>query len=135
MKKLVLPCCLLMTIQASIAQSATYNYNDLLYYQQGLYLHTPSVFLNAAGSRVLAGDTATAIRFIREAISLYLDTNAISADSKLKFITQTAHWAPLRQSILANRAALGNPNQMKVVTSDIANFWKVFDQAQQARCR
>ncbi len=129
MRKLLLPCFLLMTIQTTIAQSTTYNYNDLLYYQQGLYLHTPSVYLNAAGSRILAGDTTTAFRYIKEAISLHLyDTNAIIADSKLKFITQTDHWPPLRKSILANRAALGNPSQMKVVTSDIANFWKVFDQ-------
>lgn len=131
MKKLLLICCLI-NVQAALAQIPTiYKYNDLLYYQQALYLHTPSVFLNAAGSRAMAGDTATAIRFIRQAIALHLyDTNAISADSKLTFITQTVHWAPLSKSILANRAALGDPNQMKVVTSDIANFWKVFDQVE-----
>lgn len=129
MRKLLLFCCLVI-VQVALAQTTTYNYKDLLYYQQALYLRTPSVFLHAAGSRAFTGDTATSIRFIQEAIALHLyDTNAISADSKLKFITKTGYWAPLRKSILANRAALGNPNQMKVVTSDIANFWKAFDQA------
>lgn len=129
MRKLLLICCLLQ-VQVVLAQSTTYNYKDLLYYQHALYLRTPSVYLNAAGARAQAGDTAAAIGFIREAIALHLyDTNAVCTDNKLKFITQTRYWARLRKSILANRAGLGDPNQMQVVTSDIASFWKVFDQA------
>lgn len=121
--------CFLMHMRATIAQSTTYHYDDLLYYQQALYLRTPSVYLNAAGARAMVGDTATALRYIQQAIGLHLyDTNAISADSKLRFLVQSKYWPALRKSILINREALGDPNGMQVVTSDIDNFWKVFDQ-------
>ncbi|MDF2193557.1 DUF2268 domain-containing putative Zn-dependent protease [Paraflavitalea sp. CAU 1676] len=127
MRKVILSFCIVFGL-VDIGQSQTYRYADQLYYQSSLYLNTPWVYLNAAASRAQAGDTATAVSYIQKAATMNLyDTGYVTGDGRIKFVCSKPNWAGIRKTILANRMALGNPDKMEVVTSDINNFWKVFD--------
>lgn len=109
-------------------QPSSYTYNDFFYYRHYLYLRTPSVLLSAAGYKAAAGDTTEAIHLIKQAAakSMY-DTGYISYNSRIKFVTGTSHWRDIKATIEKNQRAFSNPENMQVLTSDIDNFWKVFD--------
>jgi hypothetical protein len=107
----------------------TYTYDDFFYYRHYLYLRTPSVLLNAAGYKAAAGDTAEAIRLVKQAATKDMyDTGYISYNSRIKFITKTSHWEAIKATIASNQHTFSDPEKMQVLTSDLDNFWKLYDQ-------
>jgi len=128
MKKYTFILVLVITNLTNYSQSA-YTYDDFFYYRHHLYLNTPSVLLSAAGHKASASDTAEAIRLIKQAASKNLyDTGYISFNDRIKFVTRTPHWNSIKKTIEKNRRALNDPEKMLILTSDIDNFWKIYDE-------
>jgi hypothetical protein len=126
MKKIIFFIAFTIVTLNNFAQQA-YTYDDFFYYRHHLYLRTPSVLLSAAGYKAAAGDTAEAISLIKQAAANMYDTGYISYNSRIKFVTQTSHWKNIKATIAKNQQDFSNPDNMQVLTSDIDNFWKVFD--------
>lgn len=129
MRKLIFCLALKLVTLCSFSQRPpSYTYDDFFYYRHHLYLRTPSVLLSAAGYKAAAGDTADAINLIIQAAQKNMyDTGYISYNGRLKFVTKTAHWPAIKTIIAKNQANFGDPANMQVLTSDIDNFWKIFD--------
>ena len=133
MKKISFSIAFIMIAFTSFSQQS-YAYDDFFYYRHHLYLRTPSILLSAAGYKAAAGDTAEAISLIKQAAakSMY-DTGYISYNGRIKFVTQTSHWENIKATIAKNQQDFSNPDNMQVLTSDIDNFWKLFDKINKPR--
>jgi Predicted Zn-dependent protease len=128
MRKILSAAIALLVIGSLSAQSQKFSYNALLYYRTNLYLQTPSVFLSFAANRALVGDTLEAIHFLKLAVTKGMyDTEYITSDTRLNFVTKTSTWPNIRKIILHNRSIYSEPGNMQIITGDIDNFWKVFD--------
>ncbi|ULQ54701.1 DUF2268 domain-containing putative Zn-dependent protease [Flavihumibacter fluvii] len=128
MKKIVFAIGYVLLTVTGFTQSS-YNYDDFFYYRHFLYLRTPSVLLSAAGYKAAAGDTAEAIKLIKQAaVKNMYDTGYITYNPRIKFVTKTPHWLMIKAIIDSNQQAFSDPEKMQVLTSDIDNFWKLYDQ-------
>lgn len=119
---------MVIAVSSFAQKSASYTYDDFFYYRHYLYLRTPSVLLSAAGYKAAAGDTAEAIKLIKQAAAKNMyDTGYITYNGRIKFVTATTHWPEIKAVIEKNQQAMSDPGNMQVNTSDIDNFWKLFD--------
>jgi hypothetical protein len=110
------------------AQPASFKFDDYFYYRNHLYLNTPSVLLNAAGLKAVAGDTVAAIAYITKAAQVGLfDTMFITTNSRIKFIAKQNEWPGIRKIVLSNARRYADPENMQLSFSDIDNFWKIYD--------
>lgn len=111
-----------------MAQKPDFSYKDYFYYRNHQYLATPSVFLNAAGYKVLAKDTAASAHYLEQAARAGLfDTLFITTNSRIKYITSRKEWDQIRAIVLKNAAGYANPDSMTISFSDIERFWKIYD--------
>lgn len=128
MRKLVILGLFFISAGSFSQQASSYNSDNYFYYRHYLFLNTPSVLLNAAASKAIAGDTASAIQLIREAAARNMyDTGYITNAERTKFITKTKDWIDVKKIIDANCRRFGNPENMEISTSDIDHFWQIFD--------
>jgi hypothetical protein len=119
---------MVIAVSSYAQKSASYTYDDFFYYRHYLYLRTPSVLLSAAGYKAAAGDTAEAIKLIKQAAAKNMyDTGYITYNGRIKFVTATTHWPEIKAVIEKNQQAMSDPGNMQVNTSDIDNFWTLFD--------
>ncbi|MBO9200521.1 MULTISPECIES: DUF2268 domain-containing putative Zn-dependent protease [Niastella] len=132
MKKITFFIASLMSFLGGIGQSSNFSYDDYFYYKNNLFLKTPYVLITAAMEKSKAGDTTTAIKLLNEAATKGVyDTTLFTFYPETRFITKTAHWQSISQKIAHNRAIYGDPHNMQIITSDLNNFWVVFDKKDQ----
>jgi Predicted Zn-dependent protease (DUF2268) len=106
----------------------SFQYNDYFHYRNHLYLQTPSIFLNAAGLKAMAKDTAASVYYIIQAAKTGLfDTMFITTNSRIQYITKRKEWSSVKQLILNNVNSCTDPVNMHISFSDIDNFWKIYD--------
>lgn len=132
MRKCPLLLFFLLLFLSGIGQSSNFRYNDYFYYKNNLFLHTPFVLINTAVEKLKAGDTLGAINLLNEAATKGVyDTALLISSPQMRFITQTPQWKTISLQIANNRGIYGDPHNMQIITSDINNFWAIFDKRDQ----
>lgn len=133
MKKGFILCFLLSTSRFSFGQVQNVSYQQYKDYALGGYLNTPLSNIRIAGVEWQNGDTASAIIHLSEAVrqGLY-DVTMITANANLKGFTATPAWNTIKKGIEENIENIGKPEQLKIVTSDVYNFIRLYPQLLQA---
>lgn len=127
MRRLFYLVVMIIGFQQSNAQQS-FSYKDYFHYRNHLYLQTPSIFLNAAGLKAAAKDTAASVHYITQAAKAGLfDTMFITTSSRIQYITKRKEWSNIRQIILNNANSYADPSKMLISFSDIDHFWKIYD--------
>jgi Predicted Zn-dependent protease (DUF2268) len=133
MKKITFLLLHLLPFLSGIGQSPVFRYDDYFYYKNNLFLQTPFALVNTAVERMKAGDTLASIILLQEAATKGVyDSTLLIPHPQMRFITQTPQWKVISQQIAHNRAVFGDPRNMQIITSDINNFWTIFDKRDQA---
>lgn len=105
-----------------------FDYDAYFFYRNHQYLATPSILLTCASIKAASGDTLAAMLLLEEAATLGLySTDYITYRAPLKFAPTQPGWRKIVASIEQNRQKFSDPHQMQVITSDITNFWKLYD--------
>ncbi|OQP52835.1 hypothetical protein A4H97_24370 [Niastella yeongjuensis] len=132
MKKITSLLLILLPFFSCLAQSSNFRYDDYFYYKNNLFLQTPFVLINTAVEKMKAGDSLGAISLLKEAAATGVyDTTLLIPFPQMRFITQTPQWKIIAQQIAHTRAVYDDPRNMQIITSDIDNFWKIFDRRSQ----
>ncbi|HEX7846169.1 MAG TPA: DUF2268 domain-containing putative Zn-dependent protease [Chitinophagaceae bacterium] len=128
MKKPFLTLCVIIIGIVAQSQVNNFSYPDYFYYRNHQYLQTSSILLSGATLKIAEGDTAAGIALIKQAAAKNMyDTGFITGRASLRFITKTKHWKGILHTIDDTRKKYGDPANMEIVTSDIDNFWKLYD--------
>lgn len=132
MKKCALLLLALLPFLSSIGQSPNFRYDDYFYYKNNLFLQTPFVLINTAVEKLKTGDTLGAINLLKSAATKGVyDTALLIQSPQMRFVTQTPQWKEISLKIANNRAVYGDPRNMQIITSDLNNFWAIFDKRDQ----
>lgn len=88
-------------------------------------------YYNAACSYALAGKTDSAVVLLKDAIACgYNNVDQIKKDTDFTTLRELPEWDKILNSVKVKTSTFtGDPNQVKLVTSDIHNFWKAYDLA------
>jgi tetratricopeptide (TPR) repeat protein len=98
--------------------------NDFIAAKKGYYY-------NAACCYSLAEKTDSAIVLLKKAIaSGYKNIEQIKKDTDFSALHHLPQWEQVLKSIRTGSTETGNPEKVKLVTSDIHNYWKAYDLAQ-----
>ena len=87
-----------------------------------------SHYYNAACSYSLAGKKDSALMFLKKAIDLgWNNKTHLLKDTDLVLLHDTPEWRSLVDTMKEPKNWSDNPLQAKLITTDIANFWKAYD--------
>ena len=89
------------------------------------------IYYNAACCFSLAGKKDSAIILLKKAIDYgFNDTAHLKKDADLTPLYESSEWNNILKSIKVIPTTTKDPDKVKLVTSDIHNFWKAYDLAQ-----
>lgn len=89
-------------------------------------------YYNAACCYALSGKADSAMLLLKKAVENgYKDGAHLKVDTDLDPLHSMPEWAPLVARIEKMKAGTNDPLKAKLVTTDIKNFWKAYDLAQQ----
>ncbi|EHQ29626.1 tetratricopeptide repeat protein [Mucilaginibacter paludis] len=88
-------------------------------------------YYNAACCYALSGKADSAIALLNKAIENgYKDGANLKVDADLTLLHTRPEWAPLLARVEKMKTGTNDPLKVKLVTTDIKNFWRAYDLAQ-----
>lgn len=127
MKRAFLCCFLVSLLDVSSVQAQKLSYGQYKEYALGGYLNTALSNIRVAGAEWQNGDTSLTIKHIKQAITQGLfDSTMIVTNSNLKGFTNTIAWPALQKDIERNISNISKPEQLKIITSDVYNFIRLY---------
>ena len=96
------------------------------------YVNPKTYYYNAACCFALMNEPAKAMQYLDTALYThhYKNYEGLLADKDFISLYSTSYWKKVRAYVLRQQRNLGNPKKVKLVTTDIHNFWKAYDAAQ-----
>ncbi len=148
MQRIFIVCCLLFVASYVFGQHERLGKEgDSLYYKKEYlaaaqkylqaaelapkYVNPKAMFYNAACCYALSGDRDKAKKMLDKAVYKYQykSFDGLLKDKDLASLHGSSYWKKLQAYIDKEKKKLGDPASVKLITTDIHNFWKAYDLA------
>lgn len=97
-----------------------------------VYINPKIWIYNAACCYALLNEPEKAMKYLDEALYTYhyKDYDGVLADKDFTLLHNTPYWKKLQSYIIKEKKKISDPKNVKLVTTDIHNFWAAYDLAQ-----